>query len=51
MGARMLRDQLNLAGKDIGRKRAGTLMNIMGIESLYSKSGNNKSGWLLNHAK
>jgi len=26
MGARMLRDQLNRAGSDVGRKRVGTMM-------------------------
>lgn len=37
MGARMLRDQLNRAGINIGRKHVGTLMKRMGIEALYRK--------------
>jgi len=35
MGARMLRDQLNREGFDVGRKHVGTLMKRMGIEALY----------------
>ena len=37
MGARMLRDQLNREGYDIGRKHVGTLMKRMGIKALYRK--------------
>ena len=33
MGARMLRDQLNREGYDVGRKHVGTLMKRMGIEA------------------
>jgi len=39
MGARMLRDQLNRAGFDVGRKHVKTLMRRMGIEALYRKPG------------
>ena len=35
MGARQLRDQLNLQGIPIGRKRVKTLMTKMGIEAVY----------------
>jgi putative transposase len=42
MGARMLRDQLNRVGLDIGRKRVGTLMKRMGIEALYRKPNTSK---------
>ena len=42
MGARMLRDQLNRAGYDVGRKHVGTLMKRMGIEALYRKPGTSK---------
>jgi len=42
MGARMLRDQLNRAGSDVGRKRIGTLMKRMGIEALYRKPNTSK---------
>jgi putative transposase len=42
MGARMLRDQLNRAGCDIGRKHVGTLMKRMGIEALCRKPGTSK---------
>jgi putative transposase len=38
MGARMLRDQLNREGVDVGRKHVGTLMKRMGIEALYRKA-------------
>ena len=34
MGARMLRDQLNREGYDVGRKHVGTLMKRRGIEAL-----------------
>lgn len=37
MGARMLRDQLNREGIDVGRKHVGTLMKRMGVEALYRK--------------
>ncbi len=42
MGARMLRDQLNREGYDVGRRHAGTLMKRMGIEALYRKPGTSK---------
>ncbi len=42
MGARMLRDQLNGQGYDVGRKRVGTLMKRMGIEALYRKPDTSK---------
>ena len=42
MGARMLRDQLNRAGYDVGRKHVGTLMTRMGIEAPYRKPGTSK---------
>jgi putative transposase len=42
MGARMLRDQLNLEGLDVGRKHVGTLMKRMGVEALYRKPGTSK---------
>ena len=34
MGARMLRDQLNRSGLNVGRKHVGTLMKRMGVEAL-----------------
>jgi putative transposase len=37
MGARMLRDQLNRDGFEVGRKHVKTLMRRMGIEALYRK--------------
>ena len=42
MGARMLSDQLNLAGLDAGRKHVGTLMKRMGVEALYRKPDTSK---------
>ncbi len=42
MGARMLRDQLNREGCDVGRKHVGTLMKRMGIEALYRKPATSK---------
>ena len=42
MGTRMLRDQLNRAGYDVGRKHVGTLMKCMGIEALCRKPGTSK---------
>jgi len=42
MGARMLRDQLNREGFDVGRKHVGTLMKRMGIEALYKKPNTSK---------
>ena len=39
MGTRMLRDQLNREGVDVGRKHVGTLMKHMGIAALYRKPG------------
>ena len=41
-GSRMLRDQLNRQGYDVGRKHVGTLMKRMGIEALYRKPGTSK---------
>ena len=42
MGARMLRDQLNREGFDVGRKHVGTLMKRMGMAALYRKPGTSK---------
>jgi putative transposase len=42
MGARMLRDQLNREGFDVGRKHVGTLMKRMGMATLYRKPGTSK---------
>ena len=42
MGSRMLRDQLNRTGVDVGRKHVGTLMKCMGIEALYRKPNTSK---------
>ena len=42
MGARMLRDQLDLTGIKVGRRHVGTLMKRMGIEALYRKPGTSK---------
>ena len=42
MGARMLRDQLNRNGFEVGRKHVKTLMRKMGIEALYSKPSTSK---------
>ncbi len=42
MGTRMLRDQLNRADSEVGRKRIGTLMKRMGIEALYRKPNTSK---------
>jgi putative transposase len=42
MGSRMLRDQLNRAGHDVGRRHVGTLMKRMGIEALYRKPGTSR---------
>jgi putative transposase len=42
MGTRMLRDQLNRKGFNVGRKHVGTLMTRMGIEALYRKPGTSK---------
>ena len=39
MGSRMLRDQLNRRGYDVGRRHVGSLMKKMGIEALYRKPG------------
>lgn len=39
MGARVLRDQLNREGVDVGRKHVGTLMKRMGMAALYRKPG------------
>ena len=39
MGARMLRDELNRKGFDVGRKHVGTLMKRMGMAALYRKPG------------
>lgn len=42
MGARMLRDQLNREGFNVGRNHVGTLMARMGMEALYRKPGTSK---------
>lgn len=42
MGARQLRDQLNLQGIQVGRKRVKTLMTKMGIEAVYCKPNTSK---------
>ena len=42
MGARMLRDQLNREGFDVGRKRVSTWMKRMGVEALYKKPNTSK---------
>jgi putative transposase len=42
MGSRMLRDQLNRQGFDVGRKHVCTLMKRMGIEAVYRKPGTSK---------
>lgn len=42
MGARMLRNQLNRDGLNVGRKHVGTLMKRMGVEALYRKPGTSK---------
>jgi putative transposase len=42
MGARMLRDQLNRQGFDVGRKHVGTLMKRMGVEAIYKKPNTSK---------
>ncbi len=42
MGSRMLRDQLNMQGEDVGRKRVRSLMKRMGIEALYRKPKTSK---------
>ena len=36
-GARMLCDQLNRGGFEVGRRHVGTLMKRMGVEALYRK--------------
>ena len=43
MGARMLRDQLKLAGIHVGRRHIGTLMRRMGIEALAPQPGTSKA--------
>ena len=42
MGARMLQDQLNRSGIEVGRTHVGTLMKKMGIEALYCKPKTSK---------
>ncbi len=42
MGARMLRDQLNGDGIQVGRKHVGTLMQRMGIAALAPQPGTSK---------
>lgn len=42
MGARMLRDQLNRMGLEVGRRHVGTLMKKMGIEALFQKPRTSK---------
>ena len=43
MGARMLRDQLALAGIHVGRRHVRTLMRRMGIEALAPQRGTSKA--------
>ena len=43
MGARMLRDQLELVGIHVGRRHIGTLMRRMGIEALAPQPGTSKA--------
>lgn len=42
MGARMLKDQLNMQGEDIGRKKVSNLMKRMGVEALFRKPKTSK---------
>jgi putative transposase len=42
MGSCMLRDQLDLNGFSVGRKRVSTLMKRMGIEAVYQKPRTSK---------
>jgi len=37
MGVRMLRDQLDMQGVEVGRKKVGRLMKRMGVEAVYRK--------------
>lgn len=41
-GARMLRDMLQRAGFDVGRKHVGTLMIKVGIQAQYRKPNTSK---------
>jgi putative transposase len=41
-GSRMLRDMLRLQGRQIGRRRVGTLMRRMGMQALYRKPNTSK---------
>jgi putative transposase len=43
MGARMLRDQLNMQGIEVGRMHVRTLMIRMGIEALAPQPGSSKA--------
>lgn len=42
MGTRMLRDQLNRQGEQVGRKRVSSLMKKLGIEAVYRKPRTSK---------
>ena len=42
MGARMLRDQFNRQGIDIGRKHVSTLMKKININAVYRKPNTSK---------
>lgn len=42
MGARMLRDQLAMAGISVGRRHVGTLMQRMGMQALAPQPGTSK---------
>ena len=42
MGARMLRDQLNRKGFEVGRNHVKTLIKKMGVEAIYSKPSTSK---------
>jgi Integrase core domain/HTH-like domain len=41
-GSRMLRDMLKAEGREIGRRRASTLMKKMGVEAIYRRPNTSK---------
>ena len=41
-GSRMLRDFLNRAGVEVGRRHVATLMKRMGVEAIYRKPNTSK---------
>jgi putative transposase len=57
MGTRMLKNELSAKGYQVGRKRIGKLMQVMGIEAIYRKpkktsignQAHKKYGYLLRH--